>query len=318
MSEDSTMFNVGQKQKYIDYKMQTTTLNKFFLPNVFKQSYQFENQLRKDISNFTVSEIEDMYKTMNFVSLASLTVLNSAYSLYTGWCLSALHNVEDSQNHFLEFSTETLKGLVNRLDASKKIISREFLLNQIKSLYNPSDKFLMLALFEGIKGKDYEEIWSLRKEDVNAVKCTINMKRGEKFYSPELCKYAAEAAVETNYYPFRQGKNNSLDGERRIEFLPSDLVIKEYLNIKEQNPTNFRQGRRIYSKYVRILKYLELDNILPNDIYNSGIIDFINTKAKEKGITGKEYVRNYSSEITNYYEKKLTKPFLDQYEDYLV
>lgn len=318
MPDDQLMFNEEQKNAYIEQKLETTTLNKYFLPNAFRQSCPFESELGKDLSNFTATEIENMYKTMNFASLSSLVVINNAYSLYAGWCLSALHNVEDSQNHFLEFSTETLKGLINCLDRDKKVISRATLLSQISVLKNPSDKFLMLALFEGIKGRDYEEIWTLKENDVDAVRCTMNTKRGVKKYSPELCRYARESSIETVYHSFREKSDDSWDYGRDIPFYESNLVVKQYVNIHDENPSNYRQGRRIYSKYVRILKFLGLTAMLPNDIYNSGLIHYINTKAKELGISGEEFVRTHSVELSYYYEKKITKAFLDQYGDYLV
>ena len=100
-------YNNELKNRYIDYKEETTILANGFAQRIFDSVKKFEEDLRKDVSCFTYYEICDMYKAWNEVSLSVLSTKNSLLCGYTQWCL--LQNlVLDSQNHFEEFNTTVL------------------------------------------------------------------------------------------------------------------------------------------------------------------------------------------------------------------
>ena len=59
------MYNDTIKTRYIQEKSSTTNMPNGYLARMFNKSDSFESKLDKDISNFTVYEIEDFYKTLN-------------------------------------------------------------------------------------------------------------------------------------------------------------------------------------------------------------------------------------------------------------
>ena len=48
-----------------------------------------------------------------------------------------------------------MRGCVNKALFNMKIVSKNTILNWVEQLPNPKDQFVLLGLFEGIKGKDF-------------------------------------------------------------------------------------------------------------------------------------------------------------------
>ena len=166
------IYNKELKARYIQEKNENATLPSNYLECQFNKVGKFENELNKDVHDFTIYEIIEYYKTLNVSSLEVLAVLNSHLSLYTQWCLQQ-SIVVDNQNHFLEISLDQLKGCLNKVLIDKKIVNRQQVVEYCESIPNPKDQVVILGLFEGIKGKDFADFVNLRPEDVseNKLKC---------------------------------------------------------------------------------------------------------------------------------------------------
>lgn len=306
------MYNENTKKRYIEEKTEQTIINKYFLPNLFKKSEQFEENLNKDVCNFTKVEIADMLKLMGFSSLESVRVIVSGYSLYTDWCMA--HGlVEDAQNHFREFDSNSLTDLLNANLRQLKITDRQQIMEWLSQLYNPSDKFLILAIFEGIKGKDFNELYNLTIDDIDINNHTINVVgKGKMKVSKELCNIALESYETNEFYPMAG------EMKRQGTFIPSDKIIKDYPNVKV-DADDFRKGRRLYARILRCMRYLGIDSYFDsNTLINSGIVDMVKRESERLGITNAEYVDNHLDDINKRYGKNFTKKtFINKLGDYL-
>lgn len=308
------MYNTEIKSTYIEEKTQTTTIDKFFLPNLFSRTSQFEEKLNKDVCNFTTKEIDNMYRTLDYTSFDSLVVTNNALSLYTQWCLTQGLLI-DSQNHFREFSRTRLSELINKMIKREQIVDRDKILDWCMQFPNPSDAFIILGLFEGIYGQQYSEFCELRKSDINYEEQKIKLyNRNEALvFSKELCRYGIDAANEDTYWAI----TNKMT--RHVQFRPSDNVIKEYNNTKN-DVSDFQRGRRVYAKLCRALDYVGVkDKISATNIVDSGIIYKIKTESRKLGITGKEYINKHINDIAKYYKAKrmVKSELIHKYGEYL-
>lgn len=304
------MYNAELKERYIQEKESTTVTSPHFLHGIFNKSNEFEEELEKDICNFTTYEIINYYKTLNIGSIDSLYVLNSSYSLYVQWCLQQ-NLVFDSQNHFLEFTREQLKLYVNKVSIKSSIITREALYKYLDELPNPSDAFILIALFEGLGGKCYEEIWKATIADLNGNEFTTctgrKIKVSDKFVS------LATLSNETLEYQAITGKM-----ERSIQFKDEDLIVKNQCNAKDF-ASDRQKGRRIYFRIKRTMDYLGLPaSANGNDFVISGIIDMVNTNSRKLGIDAEEYIKRNLSNISERYGKNIIpSKFIIDYREYL-
>lgn len=305
------LYNENLKNRYIEERNKEIIMSKNFLLIQFKKVAPIENELNKDVSNFTVYEILDFYKTLNSTSYNFLAVINSVFSLYTQWCIQQ-NLVLDNQNHFLELTKNHFMSCTNKGLAKMKIVSREDVLKWTVELVNPRDQFIVLGLFEGIKGKDFCELIKLRPEDIKENIATLCTGR-EVVISKELMNIIEKCIEEKRYYSVSNKQ------QKIVNLLDRGYIIKDYPNSADDT-SDYQKGRKLYNGLSRALKSIDLDYINAGDIYDSGRIHMIKTKAKERNMSVKDYVySNNISEIEKQYDTRFVRSmFWTKYKDYLV
>lgn len=305
------MFNHELKRRFIEIRNNEATLPKGYLELQFRKVAVMEHKLQKDVSNFSFYDITEYYKTLNASSVNGLKVLNSQFSIYTDWCLKQ-NLVTDGQNHFLELRTEDYNNCINKALVKLSIFSREELLDLIYELPNPKDRFLILALFEGIKGKDFSDITLLKPEDINGNICTLASGKQIEI-SDDLKDIIIATIAEDTYY--------SMSGhmQKKIPLIDHGYIIKEYPNVEVNAGTVYQSGRRLYSSLQRAFEFLGVPHLKANDLYYSGIIHTIKTNAKVRSMKSIDYIYSeYFEEMQDKYNiGKYKKAIVEKYEDYL-
>ena len=305
-------YNSELKIQYIEEKSKEVIISNNYLECQFNKTCKFEEELNKDLSNFTVYEIVEYYKMLNISSFDTLFVMNSQFSMYTQWCLQK-SLVKDNQNHFLEMTLEHLKDCLNKALVDMKIVTRETVLNWIDQLPNPKDQFVLLGLFEGLKGKDFCELSKLRSENIKGNITTLCTGR-EIELSNRLLKIISDCVTEDKYYSI------SGNGTKVMPLIDKGFIIKDYPNARG-DVSDFQLGRKIYNSITRILNYFDVLNFMTaNSIAESGKLHMIKERAKELGLSCKDYIySNYIEEVEKKFNSKIVRSiFWLKYEDYLV
>ena len=305
------MFNQEQKERYINAKEETTIVANNYLKRLFNYMEKYEEEKQKDLSQFTAFEIMECYKLFNLRSFDALNVRNSAYSLYTQWCLEQ-NLVPDGQNHYLEVSMDAIYSCLNKMAMDNSIISRKELISLSRILPNARDKFVILYFFEVGRNKDYSDLTNLRMEDFDIENQTVTLSDRTVFVSRELINLAEESIVEDQYIPLKFGSS------RILPYIPSDTVVRFVPPARQFS--EFSKGRKIYHLMVRVLDYIGIGKWHTiNTIIESGKIHMVNTKAKERGITGEEYINQYLFEVEHQYGCNIIPSiFKRKYQDYLI
>jgi len=310
------LYNDEIKQRYIEKKESETIISEGSLQNLFNKTMEFEERLGKDVSCFTYYEIEEMYKTWNSSSFNTLQVQHSNLTMYTDWCINN-SLVVDFQNHFREFNKNTLTNCLNLVIFNSRIFSREQVLEWCSDVYtkNPSDAFILLALFEGIRGDKYSDIANLKMSDFNADELTVRLPYNKKKVkiSQQLYNYAKKAD-ETLFY-------RSLLSNAELPLLDDDLIIKNKYNaIMGADEKN--RNRRVEKRVKQMAEYFGLDNILTTKaLIESGVLCYVIQKCKETGLEAYECIKKYGEEIENQFDYKIirtNRKFCDRFKEYLV
>ena len=305
-------YNQNLKQEYIYEKSKEVIISSNYLECQFNKTSKMEEELNKDISNFTVYEITEYYKMLNASPFDTLFVMNSQFSMYTQWCLQR-NLVKDNQNHFLEMTLEHLKDCLNKTLFNIKFVTRKVILNWIDQLPNPKDQFILLGLFEGLKGKDFCELSKLRPENIKGNIATLCTGR-EIELSNNLLKVIDDCRIEDTYYSI------SGQGTKTMPLIDKGFVIKDSPNARG-DVTDFQLGRKIHNGVTRILNYFDVGDFMSaNSVFESGKIHMIKEKAKERNMSCKDYIySDYVKEVENKFNSKIVRSmFWLKYEDYLV
>lgn len=303
------MYNEETKKRFLeDGKDEGLNRN---IESIFNKVEPYEERLNKDVSNFTFSEIIDMYKTWNVKSLASLMSRNSWLSLYTIWIIQQDLSV-DGQNHYAEIDGKILKEhCINRIGLCESIISQDQVYEWLRKLGSSRDQFIILSVFEAGKGIDFNLQATTKPEDVTEE--GLHFENRIIKISNRLRGIIEECKKEQCFAP--------LDGKREKETILIDNGYIYKLNPNASELDQPARGRNVYSRLKKILKWLDVNDIVStNSLVYSGMIHWVNSRATELGISGEEYVRKYASELENQYGymERRKNIFLTRFSEFLV
>lgn len=304
------MYNEEYKRRFIAERNEEAILPMNYLNLQFEKVSEMETRLNKDVCNFTYYEILEYYKLLNTSSTNLLRVLNSQFSIYTQWCLQQ-NLVIDAQNHFLEIRTSDYEKCMSKVLFNKQIIPASIIMEWVNELSNPKDQFILLGLFEGIKGKDFCELANLRPEDVQGN--TAKLCTGREVIISNKLRYIIDNCItEKFYYP--------INGKRKAQLVDNGFVIKEYCNVAD-NQSDFQRGRTIYTTISKIFKYFDVYPVVKaNSVYESGKIDMIKRCSKELGISNIEFINSdYIEKVEKQYNCifRTKAEWINKYKDYL-
>lgn len=302
------MFNEKTKKRFLN-AVDLSQFPKSFWNNVFKKSEILEEQYNKDLYNFSKEQILIWYKLLDSKSLEYLSVINYNIIKYAQWALQE-SLIVDGMNHFVEITDDEISECVNKYGLNNSIITKEELDNILFKIPSSRDKFILLALFEGIKGINLDDIVNMKLDDINRSDNTVNLESGKKKkISNQLIQYAIESADEKCY--------DSISGRTyKYEERPGYPV-----KVVRRNGT--KSAGDVITKVIRgefdvigVPRYVTF-----NSIYTSGLIHQINQFADQDNVSAAEVLNNpvYLDYLKNQYghNKSINKRFLLKYKEFL-
>ena len=316
----SFVYNTVIKNKYLDYVWPYPEFSerdrKYGVVLWFDNFEKFENKFGKDLSQFTEEEILEGYREeSSWNSLAFFRNVNIRFSHYTNWYKENID--EQTVNAYSEIPMSSLASIAlgkQKID----IVTRKDLDLICAALVNPRDQYSIVALFEGLRGSHYSEILDLRINDVDFENLTVFVERRGK--SIKISQKLADI-ISNAYKTYTYLLGNGRSGFRALSDLQDGKVYHITSNsVESADPVS--RGRTFQRAVDRALfdsSNGTLDISLTR-IQDSGIIEFIKTRAKELGITPKEYFeeKNPTVEIYEQYNKLFRKDiFWYKYGDYL-
>lgn len=235
-------YNHEQKIRYITEREISYKSIRNVMGTFFKITKVYEEQLEKDCSNFTATEILNMYASYSSRSWEHLLNFNSQLKIYTNWCLKE-NLVKDNQNHYEELDKHSMYNCLNIGLKEQMIITRKELEKTLMKIPNVSDQFLALAFFEGLGGAGYSDFYNLMPEQFNNNLVILNNRN--LTVSTMLVERAKESAEE--YRKF------NMDGPMRTGYRLTDTsVVKDSSNAFTDSA--FKNTRKIYKRSLKLEK----------------------------------------------------------------
>lgn len=279
---------------------------------VFEKSFMFEKIKNKDLYNFTTPDIMEFYKFLDIGTLAPLIIYNSNLVKYAQWALNE-SLIIDGQNHFNELTSDILVNCLNITKTQQSILSYETFMDLInRKIVNDQDKFIFFCLFEGIKGKNYQEIVDMKLSDIDEDNLIIHLSSGRDVnVSREFIEICKKADKQTIYVGL-------IGNEIERKLVPGAGIIKEKSNSQGKD-----LNRTVYNAIVRnIASVFELaDVVTAKSIRDSGLIYYLNKRAEKLDVPVSELVYNldnWQDLIDKYqFNPDARKRWLLQYKDFL-
>jgi integrase len=296
------VYNVEEKERFLEY-IDTSHYPDRWWERLFEKSRLLETKYDKDLYGFTTAQIQELYKLLN-LSLESLIVLNNNLVKYGNWALTN-HLLIDGQNHYCEFDNQLLNDCVSKALMKQSVVTLKEFNNLLNGLENYQDRFIYFCMFEGIKGKRFCDVINLKMGDIDKDNQMVYT------YSGKHIK-VSQAFIEVCEKADRQLDYRATN--RYMKLLPAATIYKS-----KENATKELKDRSIQRTFSRLT---ESRRINANAIFQSGLIYYLNERAKKLGVHVKDMIYDLDKcgDILDKYNfnKDTRGRFILKYEDFLV
>lgn len=270
------MRNEERKRKFLEtYK----GAPEGYVLSIFRRAEEFEEAWDKDAAEFNRSEIIGYLRGLNSTSAETLRVKTSILRQYTNFCRELGYPYE---NHYNEIGTEELERCVNHFLLKEKYISRERLMEMIDQMDNDCDRFLFLALFEGLGsyGEMYEEVTMTKAFGIGEHSILLCTGR-DLPVSDDLIRFARMSAAQEAYVT----KGESLNGMNNQAFDKSmGFILNPRRNCRYPASREYAY-KRITTRVAKVKKDLNAKYLSIPRLQLSGMCTEIRRILKETGLS---------------------------------
>lgn len=296
------MYNADIKEIYIEKTRESTPTAEVFQRRFFNKAEKYEELWQEDLCNWNMDQIIEFY-----ISLASRTGqtiynINSIFKKYTNYCIS-INFTKTSFNYYEEINDDVIfKACTNNTAMEERIITRKELMDKIAFFANASDKYLCLALFEGICGAEKSELMNVELQHINGTVITLEPSKRELTISPELIVAIKDSCDEYEY----SGVND--EGVAYTQkFEHTSGAYKNFVVVRRGAQND--KARAISRRLKKIDPYLTTKALL-----DSGKIDMCKRLMEEKHITFEQALKD-EDVVYRYGITKSVKQFVYKYEN---
>lgn len=309
----SNLYNEEVKNRYLQTYDNEGTQNT--IRHIFTKSATTEETLQKDLYNFSLEDLIDVFKNINALTKSVVMSAGRFIKSYISWCIKNGYR-DDNLNPLTGIENDWYAQWVNK-NLKIHYSYNEFIeLVEDPILLNAQDQACLFLLFEGVKGESFLELRSLKYENINfdENEIFINDREYSIKVSDQCLHYLQKAYEQKTYYTFHNGDY------KEKELLESPYLFK---NVKagRTEPGNMVSMAVFYNRLNSIkTDLLELEYLTPNGLSQSGQIKMSVDLYQEYGkleyeqfeVIGRKY---NSSMITNngytYYNTFLLKQYIN-------
>lgn len=268
------MFNEGQKEAFIREYLRSKVVAETSLYAVFRKTEPFEKELNKDASKFTRDEILNMlteFKAKSINSLLNYAIILKHYARYVF-----------GEVGIDAYETITKADVSDMIDKTANILLTREELDDIEyQLLNWVDKAIVELLWEGVSGKNMNDIYSVTEECIRGNKLCVNDK--EFFMTNRLKELLPKAFAETEAMSY----GNTM---RISQVIGKGRIYKERPNTRgvDSDDVHFRF---FYRKIQVFRDYLGIPGLTMKNIAASGLWYYLQCGMKEKGLGLREFLK---------------------------
>ncbi|ASA22692.1 hypothetical protein [Paenibacillus donghaensis] len=279
-------FNAEQKERYLKGLSEST---KIVYSRILLRAAYVEEELGRDLYNFNVNEIGQVMKLLSPTTYNSSRDALSQMKKYITWAIK--NDLRDNNINPLGagLSEEFISSFI---DSSLEFLYTEKQINDIIGrLSNEQDRALVLALFEGLMGREYSEILRLQLADIDQENNILTLKNldadGETTIrklkvSEKLVTLLIRAANQTIYVKSNANLQVKMKSSRDITLVSNGYIFRS----ADMNTTYFGVAPRnfVSRKIKNISRWLDYKELVPLNIRKSGMVKYAKDLYEERGV----------------------------------
>lgn len=248
-----------------------------YYKRIFSKSEPMENDLNKDIYDFTLIEIEKFLYTLNPLTVNASQTNFSIVSSYINFCIDKglRSNVTN------QLRTVGINWCKQFVDTTKKLYYSETKLREIEcSCVNAQDAVILRLLFNGVSGHEFIELRNLKKSDIdyyhNAITLTDENYKRKLWKVDDRCMNLIDKAYKEDKYIKRNGMMEEHNNVRHYtDLVSNDYIIRKSkisMGVKNSDENTPVEKNVIFRRLRQLKDLLNLPYLTSKNIERSGII----------------------------------------------
>lgn len=259
------MYNEDIKKRYIASQNFESSVNYFEF--IFARYSEMEETLHKDIAEFSEAEIKTLFSTSS--SINTLRKLCGSLETYTNYYNKNERKDDSADNGYSHFTDNDLMDLLKENQENSLYISRDQLLHMIAEIPNAIDRYLILALYEGIKGEKYSDITMLQVKDIDIANQSFHLYSGK---TVEVSEELFETAIKGARQRFYTGLKENFSVSGTVDLEDSDYIFRARNNASNSDTDIDKKATRVSQRFIVLKKFLNDSNFNVTRVFNSGYV----------------------------------------------
>ena len=274
------MYQKEMKEGFCKDYLRSRIIQKTSLYGLFRKIEPYEEELQKDVSEFTKDEAISMYESMKSRSVYTLMNNNVVLKAYCAW--KKHYHGMTTESAYESISIDDLKPCVN--NNASKLLSREEITEIEDQLLNITDAAIVESLFQGISGPSMRDITELNDSMLDKDKQCLTFPDGRVFDITErLCDLLNGAFNEEVYICYGQSmREKRLNGKGRL--------FKDRDNVHAADSDD-RRFRAVYRKIQIIRDYVGVKELTMKGIAAAGFVHSLRKGLDETNLGLKEFLQ---------------------------
>lgn len=289
-------FNAQQKLRYLDVQIGHT---RDAYGRVLKRASLIENKLGKDLYDFSLNEIGQLLYILKASKLSTVMYSGNVIQNYIRWAIEQDLRRDNINPLDGVSSGEFYKQFV---DTSNPILfHHDEIMGWVGELINHQEKLTVLGIYEGIYGRQYSELLTLKMDRVREVSSDpLN-------YEVELINETADGTKESRVIPISDKlytimrianneefnfKNNGLDAGMKHDkrnLTKTDFIIRAAEDARTNSNGNAPAAPALVNRrFKKISDLFQSPTLTPTNIRNSGMLHMAYNLYRNRGRLGKE------------------------------
>lgn len=298
------MYNEAIKLNYL--KRYTNADTKEVYGRIFKKSAPLEQQLEKDLYNFSEEELRlFVMQTLQPKTKESSRSIYSTIASYIEWSIIENHS-HHLANPWKKRGQDYIYDLVMPVKNYMSYDEKQYIL---KKLINDQDRFIVEALWNGVQGGKLTELVTLMMNHINVDSNTIEIRNEHKrkireviAFDDQLCNLAIQANAQRLYIK-KNGQCSENTISESADLVESNYIIKRS-NTKHKGDKSHTTHYTVYNRIEMLREQKDMDafsNVLvTKNIVRSGMIYHALLLYKRDGILDRAQIE----EICNRFNVK--------------
>ena len=307
------MYNEVVKQDFIKDYMRARVVMQTTLTGLFNKVEKFEIEKQKDCCEFNLEEILEMFSRFD---ARSVNVLENSVTYLRAYGNYMVYNQHTIENNYNTVTKDMLAECIDPEIIKQKFLSKTEIDELVAQLFNYSDKALILGLFNGISGKNMEDLVSLREDMISDDGKVLILNSGKSIEIDEdfreiLLKAFAEDELISMGETMKVRKVNGVG-----------RIYKEGLNaLPDVEFTGDKAFRYVYRRIMLIRDYFGINLLTMKTIQASGLKHTIEKHLKKTKLNLREFLKTEKGEEISrrygYNSKNYVDVIADKMQDVL-